>query len=55
VLLTQRHLLVHRHLADIGAHPRAAALDLAAADDQLLLDDRDHLLGPAPTAPLPSL
>jgi hypothetical protein len=45
MLLAQADLLVDRHFANIGADARAAAADFALADAQLLLDDRDMLLG----------
>ena len=44
VLLAQRHLLGHRGLDNVGAHPHPAALDVALADPNLLLNDRDDLL-----------
>jgi hypothetical protein len=44
MLLAQAHLLMHRHFADVSADARTAAIDLALADDELLLDDRDVLL-----------
>jgi hypothetical protein len=43
MLLTQAHLLVNRNLPDKGADARAAAIDLALADPQLFLDQRDVL------------
>src|SRR3954470_8497350 len=43
-LLAQVDLLLDRTLDDVAAHPHAAAADLALADPDLLLDDRDRLL-----------
>ena len=43
-LLAQVDLLLDRALDDVAAHPDAAAADLALADPDLLLDDRDRLL-----------
>jgi hypothetical protein len=55
VLLAEAHLFLDRRLLDPGLDPHAAALDLALADAQLLLDHRDgdllaRLDRPAPHA-----
>src|SRR3954451_17793212 len=43
-LLAQADLLLDRALDDVAAHPHPAAADLALADPDLLLDDRNCLL-----------
>jgi hypothetical protein len=43
-LVAQADLLLHRGLDRVAAHPYPAAPDLALADEQPLLDERDHLL-----------
>src|SRR5215213_11000037 len=43
-LLAKVDLLLNRRLDHVGADAHPAALDLALADPQVLLDDRDRLL-----------